>query len=283
MIASQIEVPLLYCLYVPAAGKKSSGFYQIFLDKDDVKFRETLLILTAYYTGTAAALVASTIVCQCLSILWRARLTRALHNHYFDSDMFFHISSTSKPAPQLGGPYQESYGTEQRFGKMNEQSFVLSSNMLGGHGRRVNSLEETTPDNPDQRITDEVNLFCQSLSTFLQKCSEAPITFIYYSYLCCTLFRSLLPLVAATVFFVVCAIFHRFIVGALAAAVYAQEKAEGDFRSVHTRIRDQAASIAAWGGAETEHAYAEQSLNSLLKRQLWLMLCYSAQKLVSKV
>jgi ABC-type uncharacterized transport system fused permease/ATPase subunit len=294
----------MYCPSVRAAGKKSSEFYQIFLDKDAAKYRANLLVLSAYYCGTVAILVTSIILCQGLSILWRARLTRALHTHYFHSDTFFHISSASRKAmlsAELQQPHENEHkvnGTDELLplapasvtvGKMrchveHEGPDNLNQRITDWDPRSlVGPVEHEAPDNPDQRITDEVKFFCESLSIFLQKCSDAPIQFLYYSYLCCSLFGSLLPVAAAVVFFIVCAAVHRSVIGALAAAVYAQEKAEGDFRSIHTRLRDQAASIAAWNGARVEHTCASLSLNSLLKRQLWLVLCYSAQQLVAKV
>ena len=97
------------------------------------------------------------------------------------------------------------------------------------------------------------------------------------------MFGSITPVLVALVFFVACAALHKIVVAAIASAVYAQARAEGDFRSGRVRVRDNAASIAAWGGGGVEQSELDRKLSITLWTQTRLAWACTAQTLVKSV
>ena len=265
-----------------AAGATASRFYAIYLSKDAAAFRTTLALAAAFYAIAAALHASSVVVSRLLSVRWRGALTRALHTHYFHDATFYHLSHTPRagaPAPSDDDPASpRAYSMSLRSAAAGGR--VPASNQ---HAGCALPRGDTPLDNPDQRVTDDVRFFCDALATFLLRSAEAPITFFYYSYLTFRLFGTVLPIAAAVAFFVACAAAHRVVVGVLAAAVCRQERAEGDFRSAHVRIRDEAGAIAAWGGGGVERAWVARALDTVLRRQTRLAWCYAAQDLLAMV
>lgn len=218
-----------------------------------------------FYLGTCVCLTASFLLGELLSIRWRRRLTCALHTHYFHHDTFYQL------------------GSLQPSSRHSQQGFSVNTPESSSPGSIPSMAPPPRPDNPDQRMTDDVHLFCASLTKCFEKCANTPCNVVLYSYLTYTVYESALPILVAVVFFIICAAVHRLVVSAIASAVYRFEAAEGDFRSAHMRVRGNAAEIAAWGGAGVEEVAVDAALASTLTQQLHLSLAYSVQTFVSKV
>lgn len=142
---------------------------------------------------------------------------------------------------------------------------------------------EREVDNPDQRMTRDVELFCSALEKLLRRVAAAPFGLALYGTLACSLFHSLLPLLAAAAFFGVNAALHRVIAARLAASIYAHEQAEGCLRAAHMHVVTRAAAIAAWEGGPAERVRVDGSLRTALAAQLRMALLYSLQLFATQV
>lgn len=98
-------------------------------------------------------------------------------------------------------------------------------------------------DNIDQRITQDVEKMCNSLSTLIPELIVSPFIIVFYAQKCFSVTGALGPL-ACVIFFVISTVINRFLVKNIATKIYEQEKCEGDFRSQHYRVRNNAESIA---------------------------------------
>ncbi|XP_044780672.1 lysosomal cobalamin transporter ABCD4 isoform X3 [Bubalus bubalis] len=108
-------------------------------------------------------------------------------------------------------------------------------------------------DNPDQRISQDVERFCRQLSSMASKLIISPFTLIYYTYQC---FRSTSWLGPVSIFgyFILGTVVNRLVMGPIVAKLVQQEKLEGDFRAGHV-----------------EHMRTDRRLQRLLKTQRELM------------
>ncbi|XP_053923698.1 lysosomal cobalamin transporter ABCD4 isoform X4 [Cuculus canorus] len=114
-------------------------------------------------------------------------------------------------------------------------------------------------DNPDQRISQDVERFCKQLSSMASKVIISPFTLAYYTYQC---FHSTGWLGPVSIFgyFVIGTIVNKVLMSPIVSKLVQQEKLEGDFRA-----------------GQVEHARTNRRLQSLLQTQreligkeLWL-------------
>ncbi|XP_030897406.1 ATP-binding cassette sub-family D member 4 isoform X4 [Leptonychotes weddellii] len=108
-------------------------------------------------------------------------------------------------------------------------------------------------DNPDQRISQDVERFCRQLSSMASKLIISPFTLIYYTYQC---FQSTGWLGPASIFgyFILGTLVNKMLMGPIVAKLVQQEKLEGDFRAGHV-----------------EHVRTDRRLQRLLQTQRELM------------
>ncbi|XP_055337801.1 lysosomal cobalamin transporter ABCD4-like [Paramacrobiotus metropolitanus] len=132
----------------------------------------------------------------------------------------------------------------------------------------LNVLDKTI-DNPDQRITQDVNKMCDTLSTIIATVIIAPFRIGYYSY------KSFIT----TTYIGPLSIFGYFIIGTIASKllmspvinfVAKQERKEGDFRFKHMQIRANAESLAFYDSGNFEENRLNLRLHTLLAVQLLL-------------
>ncbi|NWX17971.1 ABCD4 protein, partial [Aegotheles bennettii] len=131
-------------------------------------------------------------------------------------------------------------------------------------------------DNPDQRISQDVERFCRQLSSMASKLIVSPFTLVYYTYQC---FHSTGWLGPVSIFgyFVIGTIVNKVLMSPIVAKLVQQEKLEGDFRFKHMQIRVNAEPAAFYRAGRVEHMRTDRRLQSLLQTQreligkeLWL-------------
>ncbi|XP_053923696.1 lysosomal cobalamin transporter ABCD4 isoform X2 [Cuculus canorus] len=131
-------------------------------------------------------------------------------------------------------------------------------------------------DNPDQRISQDVERFCKQLSSMASKVIISPFTLAYYTYQC---FHSTGWLGPVSIFgyFVIGTIVNKVLMSPIVSKLVQQEKLEGDFRFKHMQIRVNAEPAAFYRAGQVEHARTNRRLQSLLQTQreligkeLWL-------------
>ncbi|KAI8365099.1 ABC transporter transmembrane region 2-domain-containing protein [Blakeslea trispora] len=142
--------------------------------------------------------------------------------------------------------------------------FVHNRYIKSKHLYSVVSQKEI--DNPDQRISQDIEKFSETLNQILTNLIIAPIMAIYYAYRCWTVTGPLGPLVIF-LYFVVGTIISRQLIQPIIRPVFLRESQEGYFRFLHVRIQQFAESIAFYGGEEEERKKAQESLDVLLDYQ----------------
>ncbi|XP_054987286.1 lysosomal cobalamin transporter ABCD4 isoform X1 [Sorex araneus] len=125
-------------------------------------------------------------------------------------------------------------------------------------------------DNPDQRISQDVERFCRQLSSVASKLLISPFTLVYYTYQC---FQSTGWLGPVSIFgyFILGTIVNKMLMGPIVAKLVQQEKLEGDFRFKHMQIRVNAEPAAFYRAGHVEHVRTNRRLQALLQTQRQLM------------
>uniref|UniRef100_A0A670Y2J2 ATP binding cassette subfamily D member 4 n=1 Tax=Pseudonaja textilis TaxID=8673 RepID=A0A670Y2J2_PSETE len=133
----------------------------------------------------------------------------------------------------------------------------------------LNVLHEEI-DNPDQRISQDVERFCKQLSSMASKLIISPFTLAYYTYQCFYSTGWLGPL-SIFGYFIIGTIVNKFLMSPIISKLVQQEKLEGDFRFKHMQLRVNAESVAFYRAGEVEHMRTNYKLQNLLKTQRELM------------
>ncbi|XP_028351978.1 lysosomal cobalamin transporter ABCD4 isoform X2 [Physeter macrocephalus] len=125
-------------------------------------------------------------------------------------------------------------------------------------------------DNPDQRISQDVERFCRQLSSMASKLIISPFTLVYYTYQC---FQSTGWLGPVSIFgyFLLGTVVNKMLMGPIVAKLVQQEKLEGDFRFKHMQIRVNAEPAAFFRAGHVEHVRTDRRLQRLLQTQRELM------------
>uniref|UniRef100_A0A5F8H551 ATP binding cassette subfamily D member 4 n=1 Tax=Monodelphis domestica TaxID=13616 RepID=A0A5F8H551_MONDO len=125
-------------------------------------------------------------------------------------------------------------------------------------------------DNPDQRISQDVERFCRQLSTMASKLIISPFTITYYTYQC---FQSTGWLGPVSIFgyFVLGTVVNKVLMGPIVFKLVQQEKLEGDFRFKHVQLRVNAEPAAFYRAGHVEHVRTNYRLQKLLRIQKELM------------
>ncbi|XP_051969752.1 lysosomal cobalamin transporter ABCD4-like isoform X2 [Xyrauchen texanus] len=125
-------------------------------------------------------------------------------------------------------------------------------------------------DNPDQRISQDVERLCKQMSTMVSRLLISPFTVSYYTYQC---FNSAgwIGVVSIFGYFVVGTFINKILIGPIVSLLVEQEKLEGDFRFKHMQIRVYAESAAFYRAGKVERMRTDQRLKNLLHTQRNLM------------
>ncbi|CAG8698099.1 18031_t:CDS:2, partial [Gigaspora rosea] len=107
-------------------------------------------------------------------------------------------------------------------------------------------------DNPDQRITQDVDKFAETLRLICEEIIIAPILIAYYTYLTWAFSGYLGPVLVYS-YFLFGIVGSRFLIVPLVNLVFMKEFHEGNFRLLHVRIRHFAESISFSLGENAEY------------------------------
>ncbi|XP_042333502.1 lysosomal cobalamin transporter ABCD4 isoform X2 [Sceloporus undulatus] len=129
----------------------------------------------------------------------------------------------------------------------------------------LNILHEEI-DNPDQRISQDVERFCKQLSSMARKVIISPFTLVYYTYQCFYSTGWMGP-VSIFGYFFIGTIVNKILMSPIVSKLVIQEKLEGDFRFKHMQLRVNAESAAFYRAGEVEHMRTNRRLQNLLLTQ----------------
>uniref|UniRef100_A0A673M1R2 ATP-binding cassette sub-family D member 4-like n=1 Tax=Sinocyclocheilus rhinocerous TaxID=307959 RepID=A0A673M1R2_9TELE len=146
----------------------------------------------------------------------------------------------------------------------------LHSTYFNGHVYYTLNVLCKDIDNPDQRISQDVERLCKQMSTMASRLLISPFTVTYYTYQC---FNSAgwIGFVSIFGYFVVGSIINKILIGPIVSMLVEQEKLEGDFRFKHMQIRVNAESAAFYRAGKVEHMRTDRRLQMLLSTQRSLM------------
>jgi ATP-binding cassette subfamily D (ALD) protein 4 len=127
-------------------------------------------------------------------------------------------------------------------------------------------IQEFSIDNPDQRITQDVDRFCQQLQNIVPQLVISPFVIAYYTYETYNSMGFYGPL-SIYAFAILTAIVNKFLISPVVRAVFRQEAYEGDFRFHHVQFRVNAESAAFYRGGSIEGRNANKRLSTLYTAQ----------------
>lgn len=118
----------------------------------------------------------------------------------------------------------------------------------------------------DQRITQDIDKFAETLRQIVTNLIIAPVMVVYYTYKCWVVTGFAGPILIY-VYFLLGSFISRKFIQPIVNAVFFKELQEGNFRYLHVRLRQYAESIAFCDGEKEENNRAQHSLGTLLTYQ----------------
>ncbi|CAJ0608115.1 unnamed protein product [Cylicocyclus nassatus] len=136
----------------------------------------------------------------------------------------------------------------------------------------LNSIDNKGIDNPDQRITQDVEKLCRLLATKITpSLLIAPFVIGYYTY---RTWQSAggFGVGIIYIFFVIGLVLNRILISPVTKWAAKVEKAEGDFRFKHVSVRNNAEESAFYRAANFEKSACDEAFMTLWNRQLRFVL-----------
>ncbi|KAF9192422.1 ATP-binding cassette sub- D member 4 [Haplosporangium sp. Z 767] len=132
---------------------------------------------------------------------------------------------------------------------------------------RILMMHEEEVDNPDQRITQDIDKLTVSLGKIVEDLAIIPLLIGFYTWQCWQMAGYIGPLCIYG-YFIFSSITSRFLINPIVDAVFYKESAEGYFRYLHVRFRQFAESITFSRGEDEAKQSADESFDVLLLTQL---------------
>ncbi|KAI1318823.1 ATP-binding cassette sub- D member 4 [Mortierella claussenii] len=132
---------------------------------------------------------------------------------------------------------------------------------------RILFMHEEEVDNPDQRITQDIDKISESMQKMVGDLVITPLLIAFYTYQCWLMTGYIGPLCIYG-YFILSTIASRLLINPIVDAVFYKESAEGYFRYLHVRLRQFAESITFSRGEGEAKDSADEMLEVLLKTQL---------------
>ncbi|DBB08479.1 TPA: ATP-binding cassette sub- D member 4, variant 2 [Trebouxia sp. C0006] len=126
-------------------------------------------------------------------------------------------------------------------------------------------------DNPDQRIAQDTNIFCNALGSIAKVIAAAPFQVMYYTYWTYQITTGYVVL-AVYAFFLISLMLESLIIRPIARLVFEQERKEGDFRFAHMRLRSFLTEITLYRAGAAERIHLDHALQPVLANQLRLVM-----------
>ncbi|XP_052767295.1 lysosomal cobalamin transporter ABCD4-like [Mya arenaria] len=138
----------------------------------------------------------------------------------------------------------------------------------------VNMLNKTV-DNPDQRITQDVDRLCDHASQIIVPLIISPFTIAYYIYEAQKSSGYIGP-VSVIVFFLIATVINKVLMTPVVHYVFLRDKMEGNFRFKHMQIRSNSESAAFFRSGKIEEQSSNRHLHNLITTQRSLILRHYA-------
>jgi ATP-binding cassette, subfamily D (ALD), member 4 len=260
---------------VSLAGRVPALFYAALINQSWESFAYALLYAVIIISITGIANAGLTALANLLAVRLRASLTTALQARYLLDrnylEMSNHASSGARSASD-DCPVTSPGKTAPPDPEAGDDLHLLTAMNAATPPKEDIELEIPSPgtgscDNPDGRLTQDCLMLCEALAQLLKGTSTAAVLIPLYS--CQVLWLlGLFPLLTAWLLSFVLFLTNGWLLRFVAKRAYRTEAAEGNFRQAHSRLRDNAESIALMRGESVEAASLTQLLAALIGAQL---------------
>lgn len=132
----------------------------------------------------------------------------------------------------------------------------------------LKSSPKSIVDNPDQRITQDSDSLCRSLSSIIPLILISPVKIVFYTYRTWQITGYYGPL-GVLIYFVLWTGINKLFISAVSRTIFQQNIFEGNFRFLHTQIRIYNEAIAFYNGGTFEHTRFNNFFNSTLSPILY--------------
>ncbi|KAF9938801.1 ATP-binding cassette sub- D member 4 [Mortierella alpina] len=132
---------------------------------------------------------------------------------------------------------------------------------------RILMIHEDEVDNPDQRITQDIDKLTEALRKMTEDLNIMPLLIAFYTWQCWEMAGYIGPLCIYGYFLLSCAT-SRMLINPIVDSIFYKESAEGYFRYLHVRLRQFAESITFSRGEGEAKDSADASLEVLMLTQL---------------
>lgn len=252
-------------------GKSTGNFYAALVDKNQTAFWAVAAEASTLAASVAFTSALSPFFAGLLGVEWRENFSRFVQNAYFEAERFYETALLSLRADTKG---QETLdGTEEMadlpLGENENDEEDADASLLKERrsqdstdgrasaeserkkrGRSPFCSRETERnfsfiqlDNPDQRISRDIDLLTSTLSSKFAKMLLSPYPIILYFSLTLGVSGWKPPIICVAVFFGG-ALINRFLLRPLVRFVYIKEEAEGNFRKEQIFVVRRATDLA---------------------------------------
>ncbi|CAF1533875.1 unnamed protein product [Rotaria sp. Silwood1] len=264
------EGTLQFIIYL--VGLLPSAFYAELRkppnQRDHPGFRWLVLRSFVFVILNALLKSSSIFFSSVLYVKWRMRLVSYLHSFYFTQQRYYHLLNTAQ---------------QNQTRENDSQSHSIQIKDIGDHQKQSVDYVSTATlsplvtsklliDNPDQRIAQDVDSLCRSLSSIIPLLVISPFTIAYYTYSTWKITGYYGPL-AVFLYFLLWTPINKILISFVSRTIFQQNISEGNFRFLHAQIRTHNETIAFYHGDAFEHKrfdnYFLKTLVPLLYRRTW--------------
>ncbi|KAF9141048.1 ATP-binding cassette sub- D member 4 [Mortierella sp. GBA39] len=132
---------------------------------------------------------------------------------------------------------------------------------------RILTMHDEEIDNPDQRITQDIDKLAEALRKMVEDLIISPLSIAFYTWQCWQMTGYIGPLCIYG-YFIFSAVTSRLLINPIIDAIFFKESAEGYFRFLHVRLRQFTESITFSRGEGEAKTAADDSLEKLMCSQL---------------
>ncbi|KAL9642527.1 hypothetical protein ABK040_011094 [Willaertia magna] len=190
-----------------------------------------ILLLQSLFTPSINSLI------ETLSLRMRKNLIIDIHQKYYSNMVYYKMLN------------------------LDINSFIYESTNV--KDKKKGLIEKFTISNPDQRITQDVDLFCKNISDLFLDLLNPMIDVVLYSWKLTTLIGIGGPISVVLYVFIAFGVLAVVTPNFTKMTMEVSNK-EGKFRSIHNRCKQNSELIAFYGGEETERLKIEKNFSNLV-------------------
>jgi ATP-binding cassette subfamily D (ALD) protein 4 len=168
-------------------GLLSGKYFRMLSNKDVASFWFLAVSSILYIVINSLLKSVKDFLANLLSIVWRKSITLTLHELYFAKKNFYYLSNNCALEKTKQPPNAETETEPIRVNMESQETPIIRNNRSpdgSANDLRREIVKKAAPslDNPDQRITQDVNSLCVSLASILPLLLITPFVIVWYGY-----------------------------------------------------------------------------------------------------